>query len=173
MDGFKERNEAGLESEQYVRAELEQRGYDVQTWGREVFSPGINAALNSYRDTYGNSCALRWQPDFLIMQRGKPQSLRAVEVKRYYGQPKISRLAADALIGLDRAYRMPILIVFHCPERDEDHVLGVLTARQCLKLGGTTNPGNPETGSGEPLFYIDPRHLEPFDKHFGAKTKPQ
>jgi hypothetical protein len=170
MDDFNERNKAGSESEQYVRAELEQRGYTVDSWGRSVFSPGINAALNSYRDTYGNSCALRWQPDFII-RNGNPHSLRAVEVKRYYGKPDISRLAADALVGLDRAYRMPILIVFHCPERDEDHVLGVLTARQCLKLGGTTNPGNPETGSGEPLFYIDPRHLKPFDNFFGAKPQ--
>lgn len=165
---FDERNQAGLESEQFIRAELEQRGYFVHSWGRSGFPSPINNALNLFRDTYSRPCRLRWQPEFLVVRPDDPQTLRAVEVKRHRGMPQISRLALNTYLRLESEMWIPVLIVFHCPEHNEDSILRVIPAGECL-ISGKNQWGNEEYGSGEPFFNVDPNKLHPFDKFFGVK----
>lgn len=165
---FNERNQAGLESEQLVQAELEQRGWLVHPWGRSSFPPAINNALNVWRDTYSRPCRLRWLPEFLIVRAGDPQSLRAVEVKRHHGIPQVSRLALNTYLRLESEFWVPVLLVFHCPEQNEDSILGVIPAGEAL-MSGKNQWGSSEYGSGEPFFNLDPSKLHPFDKYFGAK----
>ncbi len=165
---YTERNQAGMESEQLVQAELEQRGWLVHPWGRSSFPTAISNALSVWRDTYSRPCRLRWLPEFLVMRPDDPQSLRAVEVKRHRGQPQISRPALNTYLRLESEFWTPVLIVFHCPEHNEDSVLGVLPAGEAL-ISGRNQWGNPEHGSGEPFFNVDPNALHPFDSFFGAK----
>jgi len=165
---FNERNQAGMESEHYVRAELECRGWFVHPWGRGSFPPEINTALNLFRDTYSRPCRLRWFPEFLIVRPDDPQTLRAVEVKRHRGAPQVSRLALNTYLRLESELWTPVLIVFHCPENDGDSILGVMPAGEAL-ISGKNQWGNREYGSGEPFFNLDPDKLQPFDTFFGAK----
>lgn len=166
--GFQNRDQAGSESEQHVRAELEQRGWLVHSWGRNSFPKEINNALNVWRDTYSRPSRLRFIPEFLIVRPDDPQSLRAVEVKRHRGIPQVSRLALNTYLRLESDLWTPVLIVFHCPEAQDDGVLGVIPAGEAL-MSGKNQWGNSEYGSGEPFFNVDPSKLHPFDKFFGAK----
>ena len=165
---FNERNQAGFRSEEYVRGELEQRGWLVHPWGRSSFPKPINDALNVWRDSYSRPCRLRWLPEFLVMRSDDPQSLRAVEVKRHRGTPQVSRFALNTYLRLESEMWTPVLIVFHSPEDNEDSILGVIPAGECL-MSGKNQWGNPEYGSGEPFFIVDRAKLHPFDKFFGAK----
>ena len=165
---FDERNQAGLESEQYVRAELEQRGWLVHPWGRSSFPPTINNALSVWRDTYSRPCRLRWLPDLLAMRPGDPQSFRAVEVKRHRGYFNIERSAVNTYLRLESALWVPVLIVFHCPEHNEDSILRVIPAGECV-IASQFRVGNPEDGSGSPMFCVDQNRTQPFDGIFGAK----
>jgi hypothetical protein len=165
---FNERNQAGLESEQLVQAELEQRGWFVHPWGRSSFPPAINNALNVWRDTFSRPCRLRWLPEFIIVRPNDPQTLRAVEVKRHRGLPQISRSALNTYLRLESDLWTPVLIVFHCPQQSEDSVLGVMPVGETL-MSGKNQYGNAEHGSGEPFFNVDPGKLHPFDKFFGVK----
>jgi hypothetical protein len=178
MEYFEERDNYGAVSEQYVRAELEQRGYFVHPWGRCSFPDVINKALNAFRDTYERPCRLRWQPEFLIVRPDDPQTLRAVEVKRHRGRLQVSRFALNTYLRLETELWTPVLIVFHCPELcDPDtpdtphHVLGlgVLPAGECLLSGINKYGCDKEISSGDPFFNVDPKILHPFDKFFGAK----
>ena len=166
---FNERYQAGLESEQFVRGELEQRGYFVHPWGRSSFHPAINAALDVCRDTYSRPCRLRWQPEFLTVRQDDPQTLRAVEVKRHRGIPQISRLALNTYLRLESELWIPVLIVFRYPTDDPEQALGVIPAGECLMSGRSKWGGDSEYSSGDPYFDVDPRKLHPFDKFFGAK----
>jgi hypothetical protein len=166
---FQKRNQAGTESEQRVRAELEQRGWIVHPWGRSSFPPTINNALNVFRDTYSRPSRLRFIPEFLIVRPDDPQSLRAVEVKRHRGIPQVDREALNAYLRLESSFWTPVLITFHCPENNEDEVLGVLPAGEAL-MSGQNKWGNSEHGSGSPYFNIDPSKLHPFDKFFGPRS---
>lgn len=166
---FNERNQAGLESEQYVRTELEQRGWLVHPWGRSSFPSAINNALNVFRDTYSRPCRLRWFPEFLIVRPDDPQTLRAIEVKRHRGMPQVSRLALNTYLRLETDMWIPVLIVFHCPEAGDENVLGVMPAGEALMSGKNQYGGDQESSSSEPYFNIDPRKLHSFDKFFGAK----
>ena len=168
MMSFQDRSTSGAESEQYVRSELEQRGWLVHPWSRSSFPKEINAALRVWRDTYGRPCRLRWLPEFLVMRRGDPQSLRAVEVKRHRGIPQVSRFALNTYLRLESEMWTPVLIVFHCPDSSADSVLGVMPAGEAL-MSGTNQWGNTEYGSGEPFFKVDPSKLHTFDKFFGEK----
>jgi hypothetical protein len=165
---FNERNQSGMESEQYVRAELEKRGYFVHPLGRSSSPHVINNALNLFRDTYSRPCRLRWQPEFLVVRPDDPQSLRAVEVKRHRGMPQISRPALNTYLRFESAMWLPVLIVFHCPDDNEDRILRVIPAGECL-LSGKNQWGNEEYGSGEPFFNVDRDKLHPFDEFFGEQ----
>ena len=166
---FTARNQAGLESEQHVRTELEQRGWLVHPWGRSSFPQEINKALNVWRDTYSRPCRLRWFPEFLVMRPDDPQSLRAVEVKRHRGQPQVSRLALNTYLRMESEFWTPVLIVFHCPDHNKESILGVIPAGEALMSGKNQWGGSPESSSGEPYFNVDPSKLHPFDKFFGVK----
>lgn len=167
---FNERNLAGTESEQLVRAELELRGWLVHPWGRSSFPKEINNALNVWRDTYSRPCRLRWLPDFLAMRRDHPQTFRAVEVKRHRGDFKIERSAVNTYLRLESALWVPVLIVFHCPDMNEDTILMVIPAGECL-IASQVRFGNPEYGSGSPVFCVDQNRMQPFDTAFGAKLQ--
>lgn len=166
--GFDDRNQAGLESEQLVKSELEQRGWLVHPWGRGSFPVAINNALNLFRDTYSRPCRLRWLPEFLAVRPNDPHSLRAVEVKRHHGIPQVSRLALNTYLRLETDLWLPVLLVFHSPDDNEDSILGVMPVGEAL-MSGKNQFGNPEYGSGEPFFNVDRNKLHPFDDVFGAK----
>jgi hypothetical protein len=167
---YQDRNFAGAQSEQLVRAELERRGWFVYPWGRSSFPPAINRAISEYRDSYSRPSRLRFIPEFLTVRPEDPQTFKAVEVKRHHGQPQVSRFALNAYLRLESEFWTPVLIVFHCPEADAENVLGVIPAGEAL-MSGKIQWGNAEHGSGEPFFNIDPAKLHPFDKFFGA-VKP-
>jgi len=165
---FNARNQAGIESEQHVRAELEQRGWLVHPWGRSSFPTAINQAISVWRDTYSRPCRLRWLPDFLVVRPDDPQSLRAVEVKQYVAVPQISRFALNTYLRLESELWLPVLIAFHdATAEDTKNILRVMPAGEAL-MSGRNQWGSEKSGSGEPYFNVDPAKLHPFDKFFRA-----
>jgi hypothetical protein len=166
---FQNRNQAGSESEQHVRAELEQRGWLVHPWGRSGFPDAINAALSVWKDTYKHPCRLRWLPDFLVMRPNEPQTLQAVDVKRHRGAFDIERSALNTYSALETEMWLPVLIVFHCPQSgDEDDILRVIPAGECM-ISGIPKHGNAEFSSGTPFFLVDRSRMSSMDAIFGAK----
>jgi hypothetical protein len=165
---FQNRNQAGSESEQHVCAELEQRGWLVHPWGRSSFPDAINNALSLWRDTYKHPCRLRWLPDFLVMRPNEPQTLQAVDVKRHRGAFDIERSALNTYSALETEMWLPVLIVFHCPESNEDDTLHAIPAGECM-ISGIPKHGNSEFSSGTPFFLVDRSRMFSMDAIFGAK----
>lgn len=167
---FLDRDQAGSESEQHVRTELEQRGWLVHPWGRSSFPDAINAALRVWTDTYKHPCRLRWLPDFLVMRPNEPQTLRAVDVKRHRGAFDIERSALNTYSALETEMWLPVLIVFHCPESsDGDDILHVIPAGECV-ISSNPKHGHPEF-SGTPFFLVDRARMSSMDVIFGARKQ--
>lgn len=162
---YTERNRAGLESEQHVRAELEQRCWKVEKYGREIFSAGLNRVLTDWRDDKSRPCALGWNPDFVVWtpENRRPSNLYLVDVKRFGTGFHIARRALDTYVTYENAFNIPVVIVFHVGDE--------LLAIAADKAAQNANPrhGNPQSGSGQPLYVVDANHMSPMERFFGAK----
>jgi hypothetical protein len=163
---FNERNKAGQESESYVQNDLESRGWTVEKYGRGIFSPGLNRVLTDWRDTYSAPCYLGWNPDFVIWTPELRQlsNLFCVDVKRVTNNFDVARRALDTYVAYERAFNVPVVIVFHLPGDD----LRAIAAGKAHQ-NAIPRHGNSEAGSGQPYYIIDPGQMSPLDRFFGEK----
>ena len=169
MNEFVERNEFGSGAEEFVRMQLEARGWVVHKWGRSGFTHPLNSAISNFKDTYSRPCRLRWLPDFLVVRPGKSQTLMAVDVKRCgTGRTwrwKLERSALNTYLRIETALWLPVRVVFVA----EDNELLTIAAGQA-SIATKPEYGSKDAGSGTPCFHLDPTEMQAFDDIFGVKS---
>ena len=161
---FNERNKAGQASENLVRLDLESRGWKVENYGREIFSAGLNRVLTDWRDEKSRPCYLGWNPDFVIWNPQLLQrNLYCVDVKRVYTGYHIARRALDTYVTYEDSFNIPVVIVFELNEE-----LKAIAAGKAA-LAAIPRDGNPEAGSGQPMYRVDLNQMSPMERFFGPK----
>jgi hypothetical protein len=170
-----DRYQFGVKSEAIVREDLKARGWNVEPWGRRVFSDGLNRMLIDWRDSYSRPCGLCWQPDFIVWraEHRAPSNLYGVEVKRVTKKFSVERRALETYLDCERVFALPVVLVFHLPSDDlpSDDLMAIAAGK--VEINTLPHFGNSEAGSGAPYFDVDADKLSPMERFFGTRTVAQ